>query len=613
MTNTILPTNSLTRLKTGLIQLFLMLFILYFISLYNYVFFHSLTEVITAIISAGIFTVTWNSRRFIDNNYYLVIGISFLIIGIINILHAFIYKGVDILQPEGNANIATQLWLASRYLLSLSFILAPYFIKRKLNPRIGLLAYTITLLVIIFSIFYWKIFPVAYIDNLGLTKFKIVSEYIIIFLFILATALLYGNKTHFDKRVFRLLFWTLIFFIISELSFTFYFQVTDIFNLLGHLIGLIAFYLAYLAIVELSLMKPYHTLFRELHKRELQLALERDKLIGIFDNMKDGVYITSQNYDIEYANPALQKDFGPIHSDKIKCYQYLHDRTEPCPWCKNKQIFSGETVRWEWYYPKNKKTYDIMDSPLKTPDGIKSKLEIFRDISEKKELEKLKDEFISLASHQLRTPLSSISLSAELLLRGIAGEIRPEEREYLDEIYRSTKRMSILIGNFLNISRIEMGTFEIKPVSLNLQDKLDQIIKSLLPLIEEKNIHFSKNFSQTPLVNFDENALEIIIENLLSNAIRYTPDKGKISIEMTTNSTHILIKIIDTGCGIPDNQKEKIFSKSFRADNAKEITSQGIGLGLYMIKLLSQKQNVNIWFDSKINEGSIFYVSIPIN
>jgi len=121
-------------------------------------------------------------------------------------------------------------------------------------------------------------------------------------------------------------------------------------------------------------------------KAEEKILCERDKLTNILDSMEDGVYIVNQQYDIEYINPVIKKEFGPTNGRK--CYEYFHDRQEVCPWCKNKDVFEGKTVHWEWYSFKNQRTYDLLDTPLKNPDGSISKLEIFRDITDRKEMEK---------------------------------------------------------------------------------------------------------------------------------------------------------------------------------------------------------------------------------
>src|SRR3989338_654715 len=117
-------------------------------------------------------------------------------------------------------------------------------------------------------------------------------------------------------------------------------------------------------------------------KAEGALKMERDKLRNIMESMGDGVYIVNQTQDIEYINPVIEREFGPAKGRK--CYKYFHDREKVCPWCKNPEVFAGKTVQWEWHSDKNNKTYDLLDTPLRNPDGTISKLEIFRDITERK-------------------------------------------------------------------------------------------------------------------------------------------------------------------------------------------------------------------------------------
>lgn len=168
---------------------------------------------------------------------------------------------------------------------------------------------------------------------------------------------------------------------------------------------------------------------------EKTIKIERDRLISILDSMADGVYIVDKNYVIEYINPVLRKEFGPV--GKRKCYEYFHGLKKPCPWCKNEKVFKGKTVRWEWYSKKNKKSYDLMDTPLKNIDGTMSKLEIFRDITDiKKSEEELKKSYINLqktlndvidtlasivetkdpytSGHQKRVAALAVSISKEL-------------------------------------------------------------------------------------------------------------------------------------------------------------------------------------------------------
>lgn len=230
--------------------------------------------------------------------------------------------------------------------------------------------------------------------------------------------------------------------------------------------------------------------------------------------------------------------------------------------------------------------------------------------------EELKDrektEFLSLAAHRLRTPLASISLSSELLLRGAAGNVEEKQIGYLKEIYHSAHQMSDLIYFFLNISRIELGTFIVDKRLIKIVQNVDESVNSFATQAKEKNIIIEKRYDDSLMINFDKNVLKIIVDNLLVNAIRYTRPGGKISVAVSENKDGAELKITDTGCGIPLYEQSKIFNKSFRAENVREMNHDGLGLGLYIVKSVAEKAGAKIRFESEINKGTTFYVNIPI-
>ena len=158
-----------------------------------------------------------------------------------------------------------------------------------------------------------------------------------------------------------------------------------------------------------DLARSFNHMIAERVRAEEALRLERDNLINILEAMEDGVYIVNQQYDIQYVNPVLQGDFGPFEGRK--CYAYFHDREEVCPWCKNRDVFAGKTVQWEWYSSKNQRTYDLIDTPLRNADGSMSKLEIFRDITERKRAE----ETLRVSARQWQTTFDAISDSVCLI------------------------------------------------------------------------------------------------------------------------------------------------------------------------------------------------------
>ena len=240
---------------------------LYLTSLYSYLLFHSLAEIFSIVVACGIFMVAWNSRQFLDNNYLLFIGIAYLFVGGLDLLHTLAYKGMGVFQGYG-ANLPTQLWIAARYIESFSLLIAPLVLGRKLRSSFVLMGYLLAVVILLASIFHWRIFPDCFVEGVGLTPFKKISEYIICFILISSIALLVRKQKEFDRVILRFLVASILLTIVAELAFTSYISVYGIANLFGHLCKIISFYLIYKAIIETGLTKPYDVLFRNLKQSE---------------------------------------------------------------------------------------------------------------------------------------------------------------------------------------------------------------------------------------------------------------------------------------------------------------------------------------------------------
>ncbi|MBN1375944.1 MAG: PAS domain S-box protein [Dehalococcoidia bacterium] len=255
---------------------------IYLTSLYSFLLFHITIELLSIIICLSIFIVAWNSRNYTDNNYFTFLGIAYLFIGIIELLHTLTYDGMPFFT-EFNTNVQTQLWIAARYIQSLSLLAAIIFIKRKLRINIALAVFTVFLGIIILSIMFWQNFPVAYIPGQGLTLFKVSSEFIVCSILMIAGALLWIKKDSFDRSVLMNIMMSIAFGIMAELSFMLYRDSTNVFYMLGHLFYIVSFFLIYRAITVTGLQKPYNILFRNLANSHDLLQRERNKLQNILD------------------------------------------------------------------------------------------------------------------------------------------------------------------------------------------------------------------------------------------------------------------------------------------------------------------------------------------
>lgn len=249
---------------------------------------------------------------------------------------------------------------------------------------------------------------------------------------------------------------------------------------------------------------------------------------------------------------------------------------------------------------------------------------IVRDITKEKQIDHAKTEFVSLASHQLRTPLSSIGWYTEMLLAGDAGAVNEEQKSYLEEIYHGNRRMVDLVNALLNVSRIELGTFMLTPEPVNFVEAAKSVIKEVYPQVHAKELVVTENYkSDLPTIQADPKLTRIIFQNLITNAVKYTPNEGHIDVSITTTTgeevkhgmpkeSYVLISVADTGYGIPKNQEGKIFTKLFRADNVREKETDGTGLGLYLVKSVAEACGGTVWFESEENKGTTFYVIIPL-
>ncbi len=252
-------------------------------------------------------------------------------------------------------------------------------------------------------------------------------------------------------------------------------------------------------------------------------------------------------------------------------------------------------------------------APIKDESGKQlGSIVVFRDVTRQRQLERAKDEFISLASHQLRTPLTSMRLFLEMLLKGQLGKLKKSQRDYLKMIEVSTLRMILIVGNMLNISRIEMGRLKVEPVSTDVNQLILSHCDDVRPLVKEKNLtlEFTPD-EKLPLVSIDPILYDQVVHNLLANAIRYTRKGGKIIVKCHNVKEGLRLTIEDNGIGIPEIAIPHISERFFRAANAVHAVGEGTGLGLYLVKLILDSSGGKVSFISKEGKGSTFTVVIP--
>lgn len=229
-------------------------------------------------------------------------------------------------------------------------------------------------------------------------------------------------------------------------------------------------------------------------------------------------------------------------------------------------------------------------------------------------MDKAKSEFISIAAHQLRTPLSGVKWTLKMMIDEDIGKLTEEQKTFLQRGYQTNERMIHLVNDLLNVARIEEGRLVYGQEEFQMQDLIIETLEVFQGNIREKqlNLEFKKPKEKLPKIKADLEKIRLVLQNLIDNAIRYTPLGGKIQIRFEQKNNKLKVSITDNGAGIPKEQQSRLFSKFFRGSNVIKMDTEGTGLGLYITKNIIEAHNGQIGFESEENQGSCFWFTLPI-
>jgi signal transduction histidine kinase/chemotaxis receptor (MCP) glutamine deamidase CheD len=353
---------------------------------------------------------------------------------------------------------------------------------------------------------------------------------------------------------------------------------------------------------------------------------EKSRLSDLVKSMTNGVVMFDVNREIIIANPMIRQISG-YDSDKFKLGDFLElfqkakiaDKTLSNINIEEgvrKVLSQGIAITFKEVPFKNA-IYEIFITPVRNEEKkVSGGAIIVHDITHVKAVDKMKTEFVSIASHQLRTPLTSINWNIELLLGGDAGQLTEEQKKFLQDVHDSSQRMAHLVSELLNVSRLETGRIKIEPNPAQLEDLIQEIIKEEDPLIKKKKcmVVFQKPKVKLPELNIDKSLVRQVIHNMITNAVKYSTDDKtcEITVMLVEKGSEYILSVEDEGIGIPKEAQDRIFEKMFRADNALEVATEGTGLGLYVAKMIMEASGGKMWFESKEGVGSTFYISFPV-
>lgn len=503
------------------------LLILAGVSTRNYLLFHVIAELFSIIVAFGIAAIALHTRHYSPQDEKLnFLGIAYFFIAIFDLFHTIAYNGMGVF-PGNTANLATQLWLIPRYFEGLTFLLITLDVPRKLGAKKTFAGFLVVSL-LAGSAVYAGFFPDCFLPGSGLTTFKILSEYLIAAMLLVAVLLLQKKRAILDANMYKYMMLACGSTIISELHFTAYVSVYGTANMLGHLWKVASFYFIYELIIRKKLLEPY------------------ERWADLYQNLERKV--ATRTRELEAANLRLRE---------------------------------GQRV-------------------LK---------QLNRKLSENN---RLKSEFMATVTHELRTPLTAIVAFCELLLDEAVGPLNEEQRENLMDINISAQQLMILISDILDMNKYEAGRLRLYLEKVEINDVFTIVRRTMLPITRQHKLDLQIKQADIPLIFGDPERIRQMIVNLISNAVKFTPEGGRIEVSATVENGQAAISVKDTGEGIAPDLLPHIFEKFRQGDSSLKRRRSGTGLGLALVKTLAELQHGSVAVKSEVGVGTEFIIYLPL-
>jgi two-component system phosphate regulon sensor histidine kinase PhoR len=358
-----------------------------------------------------------------------------------------------------------------------------------------------------------------------------------------------------------------------------------------------------------QLAKAFNEMSASLKDMVAEISDEKTKLANILSNIADGVMMVDDEGRVLLANKAAEHMFnfeetqatGKHLIETVRDYEI--DRTlKSCL-----ETAKEQTAQLE--FEPGKRFLRVIAVPLMT-DGLTGSLLLFQDLTELKSLQTMRRELVGNISHELRTPLAGIKAIVETLQDGAISD-KKVAGDFLSSIDTEVDRMMQMVTELTELSRIESGRGDLKPEMVNLNLLAEDVIARFKPQAERKSVAMSADLStDIPLVQADKDRIYQVITNLVHNAIKFTPQNGKVNISAELSENSVLMKVSDTGIGISAEDLPRIFERFYKADKAR--AGEGAGLGLAIAKHVIQAHGGNIWVESEEGKGSTFFFTLPL-
>ncbi|PKL57167.1 MAG: histidine kinase [Methanomicrobiales archaeon HGW-Methanomicrobiales-6] len=572
-------------------------------SLYNYLLFHTIAELVAVAIAIAVFTVAWNARTMQENGYLLVAGTGLLFVAGIGLVHTLAYDGMGIFVGY-DANLPTQLWIASRYLLSGTLLAAPLLMRRNPAPCRVVAAFSAVTALLLLSIFAVPVFPDCYVEGSGLTPFKVVSEYVIAALLVLGGIAVYRVRDAFSPRVTGHLAAAILVMIASELAFTLYSSVYGLSNMVGHLLMVLSFGLIYVAFVETGIRQPYAVVFTSLTASEERLRREKDRL-GQYLDIAGALFVVLDRdgrialvnrrasevlgcpADAAVGEPWVERFVPPADRERCRAFflGLMQGELEANEHVRAPVLAAGGGERIiAWH-----------NTVLRDKNGVVcGMLSSGEDITEQQH-----------AEAALGRANAKLNLLAGITRHDILNQVTVA-RAYIDfagedsgnpGVQACLKRARSAIEEIerqIEFSRDyqDMGVKE--PAWQKPQDLIGE---SVLDLALPAEVRVRVDLGDLEI--YADPMVKKVFYNLIDNAVRHGGEVTEIRFSYVISGQDLLILCEDDGIGIPDGEKEAIFREAYKRRH---------GHGLFLVAGILGITGMTIRETGVAGEGARFEV-----
>ncbi|MBF0537145.1 MAG: PAS domain S-box protein [Nitrospirae bacterium] len=627
----------------------LILGVSYVLSANNYLLFHSFAELFSIVIAFGIFTLAWNSRLFATNHYLLFLGIAYLFVAFVDTLHVLAYKGMGVIKGYDDNNIAIELWIVARYIEAVSLMIAPVFLRRRPNVSVVFAGFTLIVTLLLLSVFYWQVFPECFVNGVGLTRFKVGSEYVICLILVIAMVLLLRNMGEFEVSVLRMLMLSIVFTICTELSLTFYVDQYGISNVVGHFFKILSFYFIYMAIIQTGLKSPYSLLFRDLKKSEESLRISEERYRSLFTRSPAKMLLIDPGTGrVMDANPAACSFYGYTLAEIISLNISDISVEEPINLIDHAQgsiynlchrLASGEVrhvrvkaspidivgkvtlfmivaditrhFQAEQEIQRKHQELQLLNQTLEE----RVRAEIARSLQREHILiqqSKLAamGEMLSMIAHQWRQPLSCITTTmGDMQISLILDTFNKNDfYESLKKINYQAQYLSKTIDDFRHFFNPRKNK---ENVCLNYL--IDQALAIIKNSLDHNSIKVGIDCSLTTPINTYANEIVQALLNIIRNAqdaiVQRQRQEPIITLTCRDGDGFAALDIQDNAGGVPEGIIDKIFEPYFTTKD----DSTGTGLGLYMSKMIIERHCSGELSVTNKGQGACFTIRLPYN